>query len=67
MRPRGEGNQDIEVEIAQFLQGKSIIDMHFCQYLTGLDPILFRGSEDRMITSQSANEFLLYWLFDSAQ
>ena len=56
MRSCGEGDQDIEVKIAQFLWTESVIEAHFREDLSGLKPVCFGGSEDSMPLFEGLNQ-----------
>src|SRR6266568_3607554 len=54
---RGECNQHIEMQIAQFVRCEAARGTKFPQDLARLQPILFRGDEDGMIFRQRTKEF----------
>ena len=42
----GEGDQDVEVQIAQLVRLESLVVMDSCEDLPGLKPVVLGGSED---------------------
>src|ERR1019366_1584507 len=59
MGASGECNQHVEVQITQFAWCETASGMNSCQDIARLQPIFFRGSQNWMISRQSAEEFAL--------
>jgi hypothetical protein len=53
----GEGDEDVEVKIAQLGGCKTAIGANAGQDLTRFEPIVFRWSEDRMTSRQNSEKF----------
>jgi hypothetical protein len=56
---RGQRNQDVEMQITQFVGGKTVSGAKFSQNLARLDPVVFRGTQNGMILCQGSQEISL--------
>src|SRR5437762_9743252 len=56
MRSGYESDQHVKMQIAQLGSRKPVIRLNSSKYLTRVQPVLFRGSQDWMIPSESPQE-----------
>jgi hypothetical protein len=63
----GERDENVEKQVTQFVRFEAVIGTDFSQYLARLQPILARRSQDRMVSRQTAEEFVFRWSGYAAQ
>src|ERR1035438_5309723 len=54
------------MQIAELIRRKTAISANFSQYLPRFQPIVFRGSQGRMIPAQGPQKLLFHRLHDSS-
>ena len=59
VRAGGESDQDIEVQVAEVVRLEAMIGTNVSQNFSRLEPVLLRRGQDRVVSSQGVEEFLL--------
>lgn len=59
VRPRGKGDEDVEMHIAELVRRELLVCVDFPQYLAGLQPVFFCRSQDGMVPLEGQQEFPL--------
>jgi len=67
VRPCGEGDENVEMQVAQFVRLEAVIGTDFGQYLARLQPVLSRRSKDWVVSRQTAEELVLRGSHNAAQ
>src|SRR5579864_7370746 len=53
-----EGNENVKVQVTQFVRLKALIVTNVCQYLARLQPVLLGRSEDRVVPCHRAQKLV---------
>lgn len=59
MRTRRECDQEVKMEVAEFVRGESFVHTDFSEYLARLEPVFFRRRQDWMVSLERPQEFML--------
>ena len=54
-----EGDENVEMQITQFMRLEAVIGTDFGQYLAGLQPIVSRRSKDWVVSRQSREKLVV--------
>jgi len=52
----GQGDEDVEVEVAELVGLEALIGANFCQYVAGLQPVVLCWGQDGAMSGEIADE-----------
>jgi len=57
VRARGESDEHVEVQVAEFLRGIAVLGAYFLDDLARFEPISFGWGQNRMVLAECSEEF----------